>query len=495
MPSVSQLTERRAGVILHPTSLPSRLGKGDLGPEAYRFVEFLAASGMRVWQVLPLSPTHPDGSPYHSPSINAGNPLLISLDLLVEQGWLSAQDRSALEKPVQDYGALRHTLLKHAYQGFLHKSSKPEHDALNNFVAQQSPWLEDYALYQALKQAHDEAGWVHWPTPLRDREPAALQQAALDLQEAIAQIRFEQFVFFQQWSGLKAYANNSGVQMFGDMPIFVAHDSADVWAHRYYFQLDAAGHPLTVAGVPPDYFSPQGQRWGHPHYHWERMQQDGFRYWMERVKNQLQIYDLLRIDHFRGFEAHWEIPAGDATAINGRWVKVPGDALFAALQQTFGPLPLVAEDLGVITTEVVALRKKYGLPGMKVLQFAFDGTPHNPYLPHQHEHSCVVYTGTHDNDTTLGWFNSLSHDAKNYVDDYLGSPGEPMPWPLIRAALESVANLAMLPMQDILSRGSEHRMNTPGTIANNWQWQFSWEHVTPDIPERLQHLTRLYGRS
>ncbi|MEW6354229.1 MAG: 4-alpha-glucanotransferase, partial [Pseudomonadota bacterium] len=315
------------------------------------------------------------------------------------------------------------------------------------------------------------------------------------LQKHIAQIYFEQFIFFRQWHALKQYANAHGVLIFGDMPIFVAHDSADVWAQRRYFELDDQGRALLVTGVPPDYFSADGQRWGHPHYRWEVMRADGFGYWVERMKVQLQLFDILRIDHFRGFESYWEIPATSATAKEGRWVKAPGDELFQLLQEKFGTLPVVAEDLGLITPEVHALRNKYGFPRMLVLHFAFDGSPENPYVPYRHEVNSVVYTGTHDNDTTLGWFSALPWENKNYVDDYLGAPGEPMPWPLIRCALASVARWAVIPMQDILMLGSEHRMNTPGTSTGNWQWQFSWEQLPLDVPARLHHLSQLYGRS
>jgi len=491
----SPLKQRRAGVLLHPTSLPGPLDKGDLGPEAYRFVEFLAASGMTVWQILPLSPTHNDGSPYNCMSSSAGNPELISLDLLIEQGWLSADDLISLhELRTSDPPAFRRNLLRKAHQTFIQHAPETDKTALAGFVKQQSCWLDDYALYQVLKEENRAACWTDWPTELRDRKPQALKQAKIRLKYSITQVYFEQFIFFRQWLALKDYANAHGMQMFGDMPIFVAHDSADVWSKRHNFELDEQGKPLFVAGVPPDYFALQGQRWGHPHYAWKTMQADGFQYWTERMKLQTQLFDIIRIDHFRGFESYWEIPASSATAMDGRWQMAPGDELFQTLVEKIGALPLVAEDLGIITPEVYALRDKYHLPGMIILQFAFDGSPDNPYLPYKHRVNSVVYTGTHDNDTVLGWFNSLTHETKNYVDDYLGSPGEPMPWPLIRCALDSVSLWAIVPMQDILMLGSEHRMNTPGTTQGNWQWRFNWDQLSVDVPARLRHLNQLYGR-
>ncbi len=478
---------RHAGILLHPSSLPGPGKHGELGAEAQRFVEFLAACGITVWQTLPLGPTHHDSSPYQCLSLFAGNPLLISLERLAEQGWLSPE---ALHPPKQ-----RRRLLMQAQQTFSQQATAEQRAAYAAFRIEQAYWLEDYALYRALKQAHDERAWTQWPDKLRDREPEALEQARSGMEPLIEHIHFEQFIFSEQWQTLKGAANARGIRLFGDMPIFVAHDSADVWTHRADYDLDAQGNPHVVAGVPPDYFSSTGQRWGNPHYRWEHIATTGFRCWIERLRRQLQLFDLVRIDHFRGFEAHWEIPADHPTAMHGRWVPAPGDALFQALQQHFGALPLVAEDLGLITPEVHALRDKYGLPGMKVLQFAFDGNAKNPYLPHQHEHNCVVYTGTHDNDTTLGWFHNLTPEQKQYVDDYLGVPGEPMPWPLIRAALASVAHLAVIPMQDILMLGGEARMNTPGTIEGNWRWRFSWDQVTPDLSGRVRHLNRLYNRS
>lgn len=480
------LDRRRAGILLHPTSLPGEGENGTLGAHALRFVDFLAASGFSVWQMLPLGPTHADRSPYQCLSVHAGNPRLISFAQLEAWGWLP---RTA-DLPAAS-GAMRQTVLSQARQACLAQGGASDMAA---FDAAHAFWLEDYALYAALRQEHDHRAWWQWPEPLRDRDPASLAAARRRHAEYMALVRFEQFVFFRQWQELRQAAQARGVQLFGDLPIFVAHDSADVWAQRDYFDLDAAGQPQAVAGVPPDYFSQTGQRWGNPLYNWARLQADGFRWWIERLRTQFSLFDLVRIDHFRGFEACWQIPAEETTAINGRWVSAPGEALFQVLHNEFETLPVVAEDLGLITPAVHQLREQFGLPGMRILQFAFDGGPDNPYLPHNHDVNSVVYTGTHDNDTTLSWFESLPIDQQCVVLEYLGHPGEPMPWPLMRAALASVARLAMLPMQDVLQAGSGQRMNLPGSHSGNWQWRFTWEQVLPGLGARLRGLAGRYGR-
>ena len=482
--------ERRAGILLHVTSLPGGVGNGDLGAEAYRFVEFLAASRVTVWQVLPLGPTHGDGSPYQCLSVHAGNPLLINLEWLQGRGWLEPPEMESAD----DSGAYRRRCLQRAYQGFLALASEAEQQELEEFSSRHADWLDDFSLYMALRHEQGEQEWSCWPEPLRDRRPEALEQARKRLADEIDSIRFQQYLFFRQWQELRDYARRLGVLLFGDMPIFVAHDSAEVWAHRKYFSVDEHGRAERVAGVPPDYFSATGQLWGNPLYRWERMREDGFSWWIGRMRTQLELFDFVRIDHFRGFEACWEIPGNAETAMEGRWVKAPGEELLGALYDAFHTLPLVAEDLGVITPEVDALRNRFGLPGMKVLQFAFGGDATNPYLPHNHETKAVVYTGTHDNDTTLGWYAALGDAEKRHISDYLGCPSEQMPWPLIRAALASVACLAMLPLQDVLELGGEHRMNTPGTTEGNWRWRFGWDQVATDLPSRLSHLVRLYGR-
>ena len=482
----SPLAQRRAGILLHVTSLPGPGACGSLGSDAYRFVDFLAAAGQSVWQTLPVGPTHDDGSPYQSLSLHAGDPALISIEQLIATGWLTGDEAASLSSLEER--------LQCAWQGFQQRASDEDKQRYAEFVAAEQTWLEDYTLFCALREELHHTAWNDWPAPLRHRDATALDEARAHHREAIELVRFEQFVFFRQWSALRAYAHQHGVLLFGDMPIFVAHDSVDVWAQPDYFHLDDEGRPTVVAGVPPDYFSATGQRWGNPHYQWERMQQDGFRWWIARVEAQLRLFDLVRIDHFRGFESYWEIPAEQATAIEGRWIKAPGDELFHALHAHFDPLPLVAEDLGIITPEVEALRLRHGFPGMKILQFAFEGGPTNPYLPHNYQPLAVVYTGTHDNDTTLGWYQSLPAEVRQHVDEYVPTAGEAMPWPLIREALASVAVLAIVPMQDVLNLGSEHRMNRPGTAEGNWSWRFEWSQLGEGTAERLKQLSVLYGR-
>jgi 4-alpha-glucanotransferase len=473
------LDRRRAGVLLHPSSLPT----GDFGPDAHRFLDFMHDAGLSVWQMLPLAPTHDDGSPYHALSAHALSPRFISVARLKEDHWL--EDGAAVLPRGQAISQA------HARLG-----ARPEaRAAYAAFRERAAGWLEDFALFEALREASHKRSWWDWEPALREREPAALDLARGRLARRIELLAFEQFLVRAQFDALRARARERGILFFGDMPIFVAHDSAEVWAHREQFRLDAGGHPTAVAGVPPDYFSATGQRWGNPLYDWARMQQDGFRWWSERLATELSRFDLVRIDHFRGFEACWEIPASEPTAVHGQWIPAPGTALFDALRAARGALPLVAEDLGIITPEVDALRERYGLPGMLVLQFAFDGGPVNPYLPHWHTRNAVVYTGTHDNDTTRSWFEGLAPQAQLYVVDYLGFAHEPMPWPVIRATLMSVAELAVIPMQDILGLGRGHRMNTPGTVTGNWSWRFDWDMLTPATVAQLKRLIGFYGRA
>jgi 4-alpha-glucanotransferase len=487
-PPADCLDRRRAGILLHLTSLPGIGPCGSLGPEAFAFVDFLAECGMSVWQMLPVGPTEANGSPYQTNSAHAGNPRLIALEPLLEAGWLDT-----LPDFAEDLDAAQGAALRRSFAGFERHASEDERQALAEIAAEQGYWLDDYALFRALREENG-GGWWTWPEPLRHREPEALAAARQRLAGEIRFRVYEQFLFFVQWRRLRAYANGRGIKLFGDMPIFVALDSAEVWAHSKNFDLAPDGSPRVVAGVPPDYFSATGQRWGNPLYLWERMEADGFRLWLDRMRTQMGLFDMVRIDHFRGFESYWEIPADEELAINGRWVKALGDELFERLHQRFGRLPLIAEDLGVITDAVVALRRKYRLPGMKVLQFAFDGGASNPYLPFHHDRDSVVYTGTHDNDTTLGWYLALDADSRALVDEYLGHPDEPMPWPLVRCALASRSHLAMVPMQDVLALDQAHRMNTPGTGSGNWTWRFEWSQVEPDLAGRLSRLVGLYGR-
>jgi len=487
----SVLERRRAGILLHITSLPGGGDLGDLGEDAFRFIDFLSSCDLSVWQTLPVGPTHSDGSPYQCLSAHAGNPLLIDLDWLVKRGLLTAARADAGKTDRKS----RLACLRDAYDRFSEGGFHPLAEKVALFVHFHSYWLEDFALFMALKRHYQERPWWEWPQALRDREPEALRKKREELGRDVRQVEFEQFVFFQQWKSLQRHAHQQGVLLFGDMPIFVATDSADVWANRRYFRLDEAGHPTVVAGVPPDYFSATGQRWGNPHYDWEAIQRDGFSWWIARMHTQLELFDWVRIDHFRGFEAYWEIPAESETAINGRWVEAPGDALLEAIYERFGALPLIAENLGIITPEVEALRKKFAIPGMLVLQFAFDGGPSNPYLPHNHASDNVVYTGTHDNDTTLSWFESLSPGQQGHVYEYLGHPQASMPWALMRTAFASVAMLAVVPMQDVLGFGQGERMNTPGTTEGNWQWRFSWDQLQSSYGDQLRHWAHLYGRA
>ncbi|MEN8205611.1 MAG: 4-alpha-glucanotransferase [Pseudomonadota bacterium] len=478
------LKDRRAGVLLHPTSLPGLRGQGNIGREARRFIDFLQSAEISVWQMLPLGPTHADHSPYQCMSVHAGNPLLICLDDLAEKGWLPAE--TAFDAPFHD-------CLKLAKSGFEKVAGESEKAAFTQFRKTHAFWLDAYSLYQAIRQQQDYLPWYQWPKALRDWQQARSVRDEYAL--LIDQICFEQYLFFSQWSALHRYANERGVALFGDMPIYVAHDSADVWSNTALFSVNDTGALEAVAGVPPDYFSATGQRWGNPLYRWDILEKQDYGWWVDRFRTQLELFDLLRLDHFRGFEKYWEVPASADTAIDGHWIEGPGARLFDRLHQVFGDLPLVAEDLGTITPEVDALRLTFGFPGMKILQFAFDGGEDNPYLPHNHERLSVVYTGTHDNDTTLGWFDSLDEKGKERVNRHLAGYRSKMPWKLIEVALDSVATLAVFPMQDLLSLGSAERMNTPGTTGSNWCWRFSWSQVRPELTTQLRELIEHYDRN
>lgn len=488
---ISTQVQRQAGVLLHITSLPGRGATGDLGAEAYHFVDFLGSCGLSIWQMLPTGPTHDDGSPYQTLSAHAGNPRLIGIEPMVEAGWLDAVwlERSPLSDEDKDQA------ISMAWDGFRAKADAQQQAEYEAFCQAHAYWLKDYVLFRVLHEAHNHSCWWDWPEPYRDRHPEALAQAERQYGERIDFTYFEQFLFFRQWLALKSYANQRGIALFGDMPIFVAHDSAEVWARPEMFLLDETGHPTEVAGVPPDYFSETGQRWGNPLYNWEHIQEDGFSFWIDRMKTKLQLFDLIRIDHFRGFEAYWAIPAEEEYAINGQWVKAPGDELFDVLHEIYDPLPLVAEDLGIITSEVTALREKFGLPGMKILQFAFSGDADNPYLPAMHEENSIVYTGTHDNDTTVGWFNELDDRGRKLVDEIIGPMDGEMPWPLIQTALASNSKIAIIPMQDLLALDSKDRMNVPGTTEGNWRWRFQWTQVEPELAQNLKTLITQHHRN
>jgi len=489
----TMLNKRRAGILLHITSLPGAGQQGDLGQDAYDFVNFLCTTGITVWQTLPLGATHSDGSPYQCLSAHAGNPQLINIDWLGAVGWLDApkQCDDCERKATQFY---KNCLIAKAFYGFLDHATLEDKTDFKQFCQNKAFWLDDFALFMALRNEHNQQCWNQWPEPLKQRDANAIKMATLRLKSEIDIIKFEQYVFFRQWMAIKAYANERGILLFGDIPIFVSYDSSDVWANRDVFKLNADGEMSVVAGVPPDYFSEDGQRWGNPHYNWDYLQQTGFHWWIERMQTQREQFDILRIDHFRGLEAAWEIPASEETARVGQWVTAPGSALLKAIIEKVGSLALVAEDLGIITPEVEALRDEFHLPGMKILQFAFGGNADNPYLPDNYEKNCVVYTGTHDNDTTLGWSEKLSDAEKPYIFDYLGNPAISLHCALIQTALASVANLAIIPMQDILELGTEHRMNTPGTTVGNWNWRFQWYQLAPERAARLARLVEMFNR-
>jgi 4-alpha-glucanotransferase len=495
---------RTSGILLHPTSLPGPFGIGDLGPAAYRFVDFLAAAGQGLWQVLPLGPTGFGDSPYQCTSAFAGNPLLIAPEPLRDWGWIDEADLKHPKLPAErvDFGAVKtwkRSLLDRAYRGFLARAEPGDREDFERFKVRHGDWLDDFALYAAIKSEQGHRPWTDWPEPLALREPAALRDWAAGRREALERHRFVQYLFFRQWAGLRRYALGLGVHLVGDCPIFVAHDSSEVWTHRDWFQLDGQGHPSVVAGVPPDYFSATGQRWGNPLYRWSALAADGYLFWVNRLRHALELSELVRIDHFRGFAGYWEIPAEEATAVNGRWVPGPGMDLFRALAAALGDdLPLIAEDLGVITPDVEALRDALGLPGMAILQFGFealsDGLGRSAHLPHHHREGLAVYTGTHDNDTLLGWWAGMAAEVRDPTLSYLGSDGSAIHWDLIRAALGSVAALAVCPMQDLLGLGPEACMNRPGRPHGNWTWRFSEGAIEDGLPERLRRLSRLNGR-
>jgi 4-alpha-glucanotransferase len=491
--------ERAAGILLHPTSLPGPFGIGDLGPAAYAWVDWLAAAKQTWWQILPLGPTAYGDSPYQCLSAFAGNPYLVSPDALVRDGLLEPGDGAGATFPAErvDYGAVipfKLRLLRRAWESYRAARAPALRPAFEEFADAQAHWLDDFALFMALKQAHGGAGRSAWPADLVRRRPAAVAEARSKLADAVDERRFHQFLFFRQWSELRRYANGRGVRVIGDVPIFVSDDSADAWAHPELFGLDEAGRPTVVAGVPPDYFSPTGQLWGNPLYRWDVLKQTDYAWWVARLRATLEQVDLARLDHFRGFEASWAVPAGDATAEGGEWVAGPGADLFRAAVAALGGLPFIAEDLGLITPEVEALRKRLGLPGMRVLQFAFSG-PDNPYLPHQYERRTVAYTGTHDNDTARGWYSSLPAKEKQFLERYLGRPPGDIAAELVRLAWASVADYAVAPLQDVLGLGPETRMNQPGRPAGNWGWRFTPAMLSESTREALADLTELYDRA
>jgi 4-alpha-glucanotransferase len=500
---------RLSGVLLHPTSLPSAYGIGDLGPEAYNFADFLVAAGQSLWQVLPLGPTGYGDSPYACYSAFAGNTLLISPEELVKEGLLESAPPPEVKTNRIEFGQahkLKEQLLQKAYERYTKTTDTTLRSAFETFAQLHAHWLEDYALFRALKDAHDGVAWHEWEPSLVRRTPSAVERARDELREQVEAHMFYQFLFFRQWFALKSYCNDCGIRIIGDLPIFVAHDSADVWTNPEQFKLDKNGKPLVVAGVPPDYFSSTGQLWGNPLYNWERMQADGFKWWIERVRATLKVVDIARVDHFRGFAACWEIPGGDKTAERGQWVEAPGRELFTAIRKTLGELPIIAEDLGVITPDVIELREEFEFPGMRILQFGFGSDSKNIDLPHNYVPNVVAYTGTHDNDTTVGWFHSVAGEGstrsakqiereRKFCMDYLNIDGEEIHWDFIRAVLASVANTAIVPLQDLLALGTEARMNLPNSTEGNWAWRYDPGALTDDLAARLKRLTELYGRN
>lgn len=487
---------RRAGALLHPTCLPGPWGV--LGASARKFVDFLADSGLSVWQTLPIGPTHRDLSPYQSLSAHAGNPEFIDLFELVVSGLLTEADLAEPGTNATEATKQREDSFALAAKRFFNQdgqdSNNTDQAGFQRFREANDYWLDDFCLFCAIREVQAVPGWLQWPESLRDRDSGALRDFMDQNQERLGRIRFEQFVFQQQWHHLREYARARGVLLFGDIPIFVAHDSADVWANRHLFKLDERGESTVVAGVPPDYFSPNGQHWGNPLYNWEAMAGEDYQWWLERLESQRHLFDLIRIDHFRGLQAYWEIPAQTPEPRYGYWVAGPGDRFLEACFNRFPDLPLVAENLGIISDDVEELRKRFHLPGMTVMQFGFDGSPDNPHLLHNHHARDLVYTGTHDNDTTLGWYRSLDDHTRRNVNEYLGTSGDGMPWPVIDAAFRSACSLAIVPMQDFLGLGTEARFNTPGTVVNNWVWQLDWNLLSKGLSYRISESVRQHGR-
>jgi len=484
---------RRCGVLLPntalPVKIPSKINRYGAFDSAYQFIDWAQSAGITVWQLLPLGPTQSDRSPYLCLSSLAGNTDNIGLHWLQQSGLLKPCNS------LMNNSACHAKSLEMAYTEFTQMSDNSSwHLQYHRFCAESQPWLDNFALFMALRSQQSNQPWNRWPTELRDRHAKAVNRAQQTLYRPISRLKFYQFLFFKQWAEIRQYAHSKGIFLFGDMPLFVAYNSADVWANRRYFKLEEDGLPLVVAGVPPDYFSPDGQRWGNPHYNWQTLQEDDFSWWIQRIRLHLQMYDLLRIDHFRGLESAWEIPASSNTAKQGHWQTAPGAALLDALIKALPNLPLVAEDLGLITPEVIALRHHFRLPGMAVLQFAFDSDDHNPYLPHNLNQNTVLYTGTHDNDTSLGWYLSLSDHQRTVVTDYLQSDIDNVPEALIEAALASVARLVVLPLQDMLRLNSEHRTNTPGTTCNNWLWHFEWPQLSIEVAQQYRALNYVHNR-
>ena len=493
--------ERKSGILLHPTSLPGRYGIGSFNRVAYAWVDFLEQTRQSLWQVLPLGPTGYGDSPYQSFSSFAGNPYLISLETLVEEGLLpqmELEQAPGFPDTHVDFGAIYHwklPLLQSVAAQFEQRATAAQQTDFQRFCNDEAGWLDDFALFMALKDAHDGKAWNEWEMPLRSRQPTALEAAAATHTTAIHAHKFNQWLFYRQWEQLKAYANKRNIQIIGDIPIFVAMDSADAWADPSRFFLDDAFQPTVVAGVPPDYFSATGQLWGNPLYRWDAMKANGYAWWLRRIRAALRLYDIVRIDHFRGFAAYWEVPASEETAINGQWVTGPGSDFFDVIKRELGELPIIAEDLGEITPVVIALRDQFNLPGMKILQFAFSTDASDKFLPHNYTRNFIVYSGTHDNDTTVGWYHHSATDhERDHFRRYFATDGHDPAWSMLTAAWQSVAVMTLAPLQDILSLDTHARMNLPGRAAGNWGWRFREGEITEFLAERLHDVTLLYGR-
>ena len=494
--------ERSSGILFHPTSLPGKYGIGTLGKEAYAFIDFLKKSRQKLWQIFPLGPTGYGDSPYQSFSSFAGNPYLIDFDLLIEAHLLSEEDLRDVffgdNEEYIDYGAIynqKYPLLRKAYENFKSSDNHEMRENLEHFKRENASWLNDYSLYISLKNHFNGLPWNEWAHDIKNREHGAMEHYKNELADDIEYHNFIQFLFFKQWGDVKRYANENGIKIIGDIPIFVAADSSDAWANPEIFLFDEERKPVKVAGVPPDYFSATGQLWGNPLYNWQKLKETNYSWWVERVRANLSTCDIIRIDHFRGFEAYWAVPYGDDTAINGQWEPGPGIDLFNAIKSQLGELPIIAEDLGLMTQGVIDLREATGLPGMKILGFAFDSGEENDYLPHTYTKNCVVYTGTHDNDTLIGWFQKAKEEDRQFARDYLNSRSDDeIHWNAIRGAWSSVANMAISPVQDFLGLGSEARINTPGVAAGNWQWRLRHGVLTDELAERIAKLTRVYSR-
>ncbi|MES2356318.1 MAG: 4-alpha-glucanotransferase [Pseudomonadota bacterium] len=490
---------RTSGVLLHPTSLPGPHGSGDFGPAAYHFIDWLVSAGQKLWQILPLGSIGPGNSPYMSTSAFAGNPLFIDLQDLANRGWLDQTELAQIYFPADriDYATVipfRMMHLRCASESFF-SSGGDDHEAFRAFCEEQKAWLGDYALFMALAQRDPSKEWSDWEPDLAHRKPTALESAKRQYGKEIRFWEFVQWNFFRQWRDVKQYANERDIKIIGDIPIFIAYHSADVWTHQHLFYLDQNLRPNVVAGVPPDFFSETGQLWGNPLYRWEHHQKENYAWWIERLRAVTQLTDIVRIDHFRGFAGYWEIPAKETTAINGRWRPGPGSRFFTAVKSALGQLPIIAEDLGVITPDVIELRDRFELPGMRILQFAFAGDTANSFLPHNYVHNTVVYTGTHDNDTSRSWLQSATERERMFAQMYLKTDGREIHWDFIHAASESVADMALYPLQDILGLGNEARMNLPGKSEGYWEWRFQWRQVEDWHANRLRNMSAVHGRN